>query len=346
MTTTFHEIDNTAMRTLTLTLACATTSHALLAPRSSSAAQTVRHVKIDSNNLFFRALDGAKELAFTTGDLARDAGALAKDVKARAKEAQAQKPNDASAAKAPFASAFTAPPTKVDAPAKKAPFKFMNAATPKKVDAAPAFDLSVLTAPAKENVDAAAKSLKAAPDALKATATGYLTAVQDAAAAVAASPKRAKERLDATVATVEATAEAIAKLPADVANAADSVGSAVTGTVDAVAAIPETVKSTAEAVAAVPEKIGSAVDGAVATAQTIAAVPGKVAEAGAGAVAAVSGGVSWFQSILPNGPPQLTPPPEKLRSAQPAQKKPVATPILDVKPSIPAWADVEEREDK
>ena len=298
-----------------LTLACATTSHALLAPHRSTAAQTVRHVKIDSNNIFFRALDGAKELALKTGDLARDAGALAQDVKARAKEAQAQ--------------------PKVDVPAKKAPFKFMNAATPKKVEAAPAFDLSALTAPAKD----AAKSLKAAPDALKATATGYLTAVQDTAAAVAATPEKARETLDATVARVEATAQTTASIPDNAKAAADSVGSAV-------AAIPETVKATAEAVAAVPEKIGSAVDSAVATAQTIAAVPGKVAEAGAGAVAAVSGGVSWFQSILPNGPPQLQPPPEKLRSAQPAQKTPVATPILDVKPSIPAWADVEEREDK
>lgn len=201
MTTTFHEIDNTAMRILTL--ACATTSHALLAPHRSTAAQTVRHVKIDSNNIFFRALDGAKELALKTGDLARDAGALAQDVKARAKEAQAQ--------------------PKVDVPAKKAPFKFMNAATPKKVEAAPAFDLSALTAPAKD----AAKSLKAAPDALKATATGYLTAVQDTAAAVAATPEKARETLDATVARVEATAQTIASIPDNAKAAADSVGSAV-----------------------------------------------------------------------------------------------------------------------
>ena len=137
-------------------------------------------------------------------------------------------------------------------------------------------------------------------------------------------------------------------------NTADSVSSTVTGAVDAVAALPETVKSTAEAVAAVPEKIGNAVDSAVATAEAVAAVPGQIASG-------VSGAVAWLQSVLPKGPPQLRPPPEQLRSAQPTQKKkwgrpmelpkeepvaapPTAAPIIDVEAYVPAGVAEEDWE--
>ena len=57
-------------------LACATT-HALVAPPRRQPAQTLRKVKIDTDNVFFKALDGAKELAFRAGDLLEDAGARA-----------------------------------------------------------------------------------------------------------------------------------------------------------------------------------------------------------------------------------------------------------------------------
>ena len=106
--------------------------------------------------------------------------------------------------------------------------------------------------------------------------------------------------------------------------------------------------------AAVPEKIGNAVDGAVATAEAVAAVPGKVFDAGAGAIA-------WLQSVLPKGPPQLRPPPDQLRSAQPAPKKkwgrpmelpkeepvaapPKAPPIIDVEAYVPAGVPEEDWE--
>ena len=131
-------------------------------------------------------------------------------------------------------------------------------------------------------------------------------------------------------------------------------GPSLPGAVDAVAAIPDTVKSTAEAVAAVPEKIGSAVDSAVATAEAVAAVPGKIADG-------VAGFSAWLESILPKGPPQLRPPPDQLRSAQPAPKKkwgrpldvpeaepvaapPKASPIIDVEAYVPAGVPEEDWE--
>ena len=46
------------MRIIAL-LACATT-HALIAPQRRQPAQIVRKVKIDTDNVFFKALDGAK----------------------------------------------------------------------------------------------------------------------------------------------------------------------------------------------------------------------------------------------------------------------------------------------
>ena len=81
-------------------LACATT-HALVAPPRRQPAQTLRKVKIDTDNVFFKALDGAKELAFKAGDLVQDAGDLAKDAKDRAQEARAPKPPTDKAAPAP-----------------------------------------------------------------------------------------------------------------------------------------------------------------------------------------------------------------------------------------------------
>ena len=94
-------------------------------------------------------------------------------------------------------------------------------------------------------------------------------------------------------------------------------------------------------------------DSAVATAEAVAAVPGKVFDAGAGAIA-------WIQSILPKGPPQLRPPPEQLRSAQPTQKKkwgrpmelpkeepvapPPTAPIIDVEAYVPAGVPEEDWE--
>ena len=90
------------------------------------------------------------------------------------------------------------------------------------------------------------------------------------------------------------------------------------------------------------------------TAEAVAAVPGKVFDAGAGAIA-------WLQSVLPKGPPQLRPPPDQLRSAQPTQKKkwgrpmelpkeepvaapPKASPIIDVEAYVPAAASEEDWE--
>ncbi len=70
------------MRIITL-LACATT-HALIVPQRRQPAKTIRYVKVDTDNFFFKALDGAKELAFKAGDLVQDAGDLAKDARDRA----------------------------------------------------------------------------------------------------------------------------------------------------------------------------------------------------------------------------------------------------------------------
>ena len=104
-----------------------------------------------------------------------------------------------------------------------------------------------------------------------------------------------------------------------------------------------------------PEKIGNAVDSAVATAEAVAAVPGKIADG-------VAGFSAWLQSVLPKGPPQLRPPPEQLRSAQPAPKKkwgrpmelpkeePVAAPpkptapVIDVEAYVPSSASEEDWE--
>ena len=220
----------------------------------------------------------------------------------------------------------------------------------------------------------------AAPEAASKTAASFVAALQGAAAAVAKAPDQAKEALDATTAAVEATAESIAALPDNVKSTADSVGSAVTGTVDAVAAIPENVKNTADGVAstvkstadavgihpgyrqidgggrgrAVPEKIGNAVDSAVATAEAVAAVPGKMFDG-------VAGFSAWLQSVLPKGPPQLRPPPEQLRSAQPTKEevgpadgaskggagrgttKGITAPVIDVEAYVPAGASEEDR---
>ena len=147
------ESKTTAMRIIITLLACATT-HGFLAPPRHQPAQTVRLVKVDTDNFFFKALDGAKELAFKAGDLVQDAGDLAKDARDRAQEARAPKvkpvetATPAPAKQAPFdlASAFNKAPAapKVDAPAapvaKQAPFSFMKApaAPPPKVAAPPA----------------------------------------------------------------------------------------------------------------------------------------------------------------------------------------------------------------
>ena len=92
----------------------------------------------------------------------------------------------------------------------------------------------------------------------------------------------------------------------------------------------------------------------MATAEAVAAVPGQIASG-------VSGAVAWLQSVLPKGPPQLRPPPEQLRSAQPTQKKkwgrpmelpeaepvappPTTAPIIDVEAYVPAGASEEDLE--
>ena len=163
-----------------------------------------------------------------------------------------------------------------------------------------------------------------------------------------------KSTADSVGSAVTGTVDAVAAIPENVKNTADGVASTVKSTADAVASIPDTVKSTAEAVAAVPEKIGNAVDSAVATAEAVAAVPGKIADG-------VAGFSAWLQSVLPKGPPQLRPPPEQLRSAQPTQKKkwgrpmdlpeeepvaapPKASPIIDVEAYVPAGASEEDWE--
>ena len=57
-----HSQNHAIMRIIVL--ACAATTHALVAPPRRQPAQTLRKVKIDTDNFFFKALDGAKELAF------------------------------------------------------------------------------------------------------------------------------------------------------------------------------------------------------------------------------------------------------------------------------------------
>merc|ERR1719238_2041734 len=103
------------MRIITL-LACATT-HALIVPQRRQPAKTIRYVKVDTDNFFFKALDGAKELAFKAGDLVQDAGDLAKAARDRAQEASER--TKANPAAAPTDEA--APPAK-----KAAPFSFMK----------------------------------------------------------------------------------------------------------------------------------------------------------------------------------------------------------------------------
>ena len=83
-------------------------------------------------------------------------------------------------------------------------------------------------------------------------------------------------------------------------------------------------------------------------------MPGKIADG-------VAGFSAWLQSVLPKGPPQLRPPPEQLRSAQPAPKKkwgrpmelpkeepvaapPKASPIIDVEAYVPSSASEEDWE--
>ena len=79
-------------------LACAVATHALVAPPRRQPARTIRYVKVDTDNFFFKALDGAKELAFKAGDLVQDAGDLAKDARDRAQEARAPKAKPAETA--------------------------------------------------------------------------------------------------------------------------------------------------------------------------------------------------------------------------------------------------------
>ena len=214
-------------------LACATT-HALIAPQRRQPAQTLRKVKIDTDNVFFKALDGAKELAFKAGDLVQDAGDLAKD------EDRVQGPDAESAT----ADAAPAPAEGAVRPrwrssagaegrraagragAKKAPFDFggprrgRKPAPPRRRRKQAPFDFEAANGP-QARVDASPRPSTPPPtrsERHRAVQNGrpFVAALQGAAAAVAKAPDQAKEALDATTAAVEATAESIAALPDNV----------------------------------------------------------------------------------------------------------------------------------
>ena len=302
-------------------LACAATTHALVAPPRRQPAQTLRKVKIDTDNFFFKALDGAKELAFKAGDLVQDAGDLAKDARDRAQEA-----SDRTKAK-PAA----APTDKAAPPAKKAAPDFVQQGTSaegrragragrqeegavrfrrprergaseeaRRAAAAPGakqapFDFEAANEASKARVDAAFASLDAAADALKAGPQG---AGDGRVLRRRAAGRRRRRRQGARPGQGGARRDdrrgrghgRVDRGPPDnVKSTADSVGSAVTGTVDAVAAIPENVKNTADGVASTVKSTADAVasipDTVKSTAEAVAAVPEKIGNAVDSAVA-------------------------------------------------------------